>query len=65
MNNKAQEWLLQRLIQFGADVYISGKFSSLHERLAHVIKENRLESTVAGRREGEAVTYRKVLEMSK
>jgi hypothetical protein len=63
MSDKAQEWLLQRLIQFGADVYVSGKFGSLRERLAHVIKENRLESTVAGRREGRSVTYRQVLEM--
>jgi hypothetical protein len=61
MNIQAQEWLLNRLLHFGADIY-DGKFPSLRDRLAHGIVAHRLQSAIAGRHEGRAVTYRQAWE---
>jgi len=57
MNFQAQEWLLKRLIHFGADVYAPGVFASLGERLAHVILTNQLTFVRAGSHEGKALTH--------
>lgn len=62
MNHAAQEWLLSRLIRFGADVYMDGQFASLGERLGKVIVANAIESVIAGKHEGRAVTYRQAWE---
>jgi len=57
-----QDWLLERLKAFGADVY-AGEFESLEQRLAHTIIEHRLEMVIAGKREGKPATYRDAWEL--
>ena len=43
-----EEWLLERIKLFGADVY-SGQFPSLRDRIGHTIVRHGIATVIAGR----------------
>lgn len=63
MNIQAQEWLLRRLMHFGADIY-EGRFASLRDRLKHAIEIHGMERVAVGQRDGRTITYRQAWEMT-
>lgn len=48
MSDLGEDWLLERIKTFGADVY-EGEFATLRERIGHTIVMHGIATVIAGR----------------